>query len=181
MVIAKNDDSLTHLAQQFYDRSTERKYIALVWGDIENDGTIDANLGRSPKNRKVMTVFQDPNEGKRAITHYKVLHRFGYVTLIECKLETGRTHQIRVHMKYIGHPLFNDMEYGGDSILKGTTSSSYIKFIQNCFSEIQGQALHARSLGFIHPKTLQFIHFESDIPDGFKKIIGKWTAYTSQK
>jgi len=181
LVIAKNDDALTHLEQQFYDRTTERKYLALVWGDIEKDGTVDANLGRSPKNRKVMTVFQDPNEGKRAITHYKVIQRFGYVTLIECKLETGRTHQIRVHMKHLGHPLFHDLEYGGDSILKGTTSSSYIKFIENCFSEIEGQALHAKSLGFLHPKTFKFMHFESDLPIGFKKIIDKWSTYTAQK
>lgn len=181
LVVAKNDDSLSNLAQQFYERSTERKYIALVWGDIESDGTIIGNLGRSPKNRKVMTVFADGSDGKHAVTHYKVLKRFGYVTLVECKLETGRTHQIRVHMKYIGHPLFNDLEYGGDQILNGTTGSTYIKFIQNCFSLIDGQALHAKSLGFIHPKTREWMHFEAALPIGFNAILQKWESYTGEK
>lgn len=181
LVVAKNDEALANLAQQFYERSTERKYIALVWGDLESDGTITGNLGRSPKNRKVMTVFADGSDGKHAVTHYKVLKRFGYVTLVECKLETGRTHQIRVHMKHIGHPLFNDLEYGGDQILKGTTGSSYIKFIQNCFSLIDGQALHARSLGFLHPKTNVWIHFEAELPIGFKTILQKWESYIGEK
>jgi 23S rRNA pseudouridine1911/1915/1917 synthase len=181
LVVAKNDESLSHLAQQFYERSTERKYIALVWGDVESDGTVIGNLGRSPKNRKVMTVFPDGSDGKHAVTHYKVLKRFGYVTLVECKLETGRTHQIRVHMKYIGHPLFNDLEYGGDQILKGTTGTSYIKFIQNCFSQITGQALHAKSLGFLHPKSKEWMYFEADLPSGFNTILNKWESYVGVK
>ena len=178
LVVAKTEDALASLAQQFFDRTTDRKYIALVWGDIEEDGTVNINVGRSPKNRKVMTVFQDENEGKHAVTHYKVLQRFGYVTLIECKLETGRTHQIRVHMKSIGHPLFNDLEYGGNSILKGTTSASYSKFIENCFSQIPGQALHAKSLGFTHPKSKKWMGFEVELPVGFQAIIKKWNSYT---
>jgi 23S rRNA pseudouridine1911/1915/1917 synthase len=181
LVIAKNDDALANLAKQFYDRSTDRKYIALVWGDVTEDGTINVNVGRSLKNRKVMTVFQDESEGKHAITHYKVLQRFGYVTLIECKLETGRTHQIRIHMKSIGHPLFNDMEYGGNSILKGTTSASYNKFIENCFALIPGQALHAKSLGFTHPQTKKWMEFEVDLPLGFQTVINKWNTYTEAR
>jgi 23S rRNA pseudouridine1911/1915/1917 synthase len=178
LVIAKNDDVLSHLAKQFFDRTTSRKYIALVWGDIQEDGTITANLGRSPKNRKIMTVFPDESEGKHAVTHYKVLKRFGYVTLIECKLETGRTHQIRVHMKYLGHPLFNDLEYGGDLVLKGTKSTSYVKFIENCFDELDGQFLHAKSLGFVHPITDQWIEFESALPKRFDTVLSKWETYT---
>jgi 23S rRNA pseudouridine1911/1915/1917 synthase len=181
LVIAKNDDALANLAKQFYDRSTDRKYIALVWGDVTEDGTISANVGRSLKNRKVMTVFQDESEGKHAITHYKVLQRFGYVTLIECKLETGRTHQIRIHMKSIGHPLFNDLEYGGNSILKGTTSASYNRFIENCFALIPGQALHAKSLGFTHPQTKKWMEFEVDLPLGFQTVINKWNTYTEAR
>jgi 23S rRNA pseudouridine1911/1915/1917 synthase len=181
LVVAKNEDALVNLAQQFYERSTERKYIALVWGDLSEDGMVNANVGRSPKNRKVMTVFQDETEGKFAVTHYKVLQRFGYVTLIECKLETGRTHQIRIHMKSIGHPLFNDTEYGGNSILKGTTSSSYKKFIENCLALIPGQALHAKSLGFTHPKSKKWIEFEVELPQGFQTILKKWNSYTDVK
>lgn len=181
LVVAKNDDALANLAKQFYDRSTDRKYIALVWGDVTEDGTINVNVGRSLKNRKVMTVFQDESEGKHAITHYKVLQRFGYVTLIECKLETGRTHQIRIHMKSIGHPLFNDSEYGGNSILKGTTSASYNKFIENCFALIPGQALHAKSLGFTHPQTKKWMEFEVDLPLGFQSVINKWNTYTEAR
>ncbi len=181
LVIAKNEDALVNLAQQFYERSTERKYIALVWGDLIEDGMVNINVGRSPKNRKVMTVFQDETEGKFAVTHYKVLQRFGYVTLIECKLETGRTHQIRIHMKSIGHPLFNDFEYGGNSILKGTTSSSYNKFIDNCFALIPGQALHAKSLGFTHPKSKKWMEFEVELPQGFQAILKKWNSYTEVK
>jgi 23S rRNA pseudouridine1911/1915/1917 synthase len=181
LVVAKNDDALANLAKQFYDRSTDRKYIALVWGDVTEDGTINVNVGRSLKNRKVMTVFQDESEGKHAITHYKVLQRFGYVTLIECKLETGRTHQIRIHMKSIGHPLFNDSEYGGNSILKGTTSASYNRFIENCFALIPGQALHAKSLGFTHPQTKKWMEFEVDLPLGFQTVINKWNTYTEAR
>lgn len=178
MVVAKTEQALTDLAKQFYDRTSERRYHALVWGDIEAEqGTVDMNLGRSPKNRKVMTVFPDGEQGKHAVTHYKVLKRFGYVTLIECKLETGRTHQIRVHMQSIGHPLFHDLEYGGDKIIKGTTSGSYKKFIENCFSLLPGQALHAKTLGFIHPKTKNRLNFESELPDYFLELLDKWSKY----
>lgn len=177
MVIAKTEETLTHLAKQFYDRTTERRYNALVWGDIEEDGTIIGNLGRSPKNRKVMTVFEDETQGKHAVTHYKVLKRFGLVTLVECKLETGRTHQIRVHMKHIGHPLFNDLEYGGDKILKGTRSTSYTRFIENCFELIPGQALHAKTLGFFHPILKKHLQFDSTLPYGFQSVIEKWEKY----
>lgn len=179
MVIAKTEQALTDLAKQFYDRTSERRYHALVWGDVEEDsGTIDVNLGRSPKNRKVMTVFPSGEQGKRAVTHYKVLQRFGYVTLIECKLETGRTHQIRVHMKSIGHPLFNDLEYGGDKILKGTTYGSYKKFVENCFEILHGQALHAKSLGFTHPRKKDWIFFDSELPENFLKLLEKWSIYS---
>lgn len=178
MVVAKTEQALTDLAKQFYDRTSERRYHALVWGDIEAEkGTVDMNLGRSPKNRKVMTVFPDGEQGKHAVTHYKVLKRFGYVTLIECKLETGRTHQIRVHMQSIGHPLFHDLEYGGDKIIKGTTSGSYKKFIENCFSLLPGQALHAKTLGFTHPKTKNRLYFESELPVYFLELLDKWSKY----
>lgn len=179
MVVAKTELALTHLAKQFYDRTTERRYHALVWGDVSEDGTITGHLGRSLKNRKLMTVFPDGEYGKHAVTHYKVLERFGLVTLVECKLETGRTHQIRAHMKYIGHPLFNDLEYGGDTLLKGTPSAKYKKFIENCFELIPGQALHAKTLGFEHPVTGKYLRFDSELPEGFKAILEKWRNYTS--
>ncbi len=178
LIIAKTEHALTHLAKQFYDRVIQRRYLALVWGDVKEDGTICANLGRSPKNRKVMTVFEDESQGKHAITHYKVLERFGLVTLVECKLETGRTHQIRVHMKHLGHPLFNDLEYGGDQIIKGVSFSNYKKFIENCFELIPGQALHAATLGFEHPETGQKLSFEIQLPDGFEQLLDKWRNYT---
>lgn len=182
MVIAKTEHALTHLAKQFYDRTTERKYHALVWGDVlEDEGTITGNVGRSLKNRKVMTVFPDEDYGKHAVTHYKVLQRFGYVTLVECKLETGRTHQIRAHMKYIGHPLFNDLEYGGNKVLKGTTFTKYKQFVQNNFELLDGQALHAKTLGFEHPKTKEYMRFDSELPDGFAKIIERWKNYLSTR
>ncbi|MDG0974682.1 MAG: RluA family pseudouridine synthase [Crocinitomicaceae bacterium] len=178
MVVAKTEYALTHLAQQFYDRSTERLYWALVWGDVkEDEGTIIGNLGRSLQNRKIMTVFPEGDYGKHAVTHYKVLKRFGYVTLIECKLETGRTHQIRAHMKFIGHPLFHDLEYGGDRILKGTTYTKYKQFIENCFDLLDGQALHAKTLGFEHPKTKEFLQFNSQLPAGFQAVLQKWETY----
>lgn len=177
LVVAKTEQALTNLAKQFYDRTTERRYWALVWGDIEEDGTVVGNLGRSPKNRKVMTVFPEGDYGKHAVTHYKVLKRFGYVTLVECKLETGRTHQIRVHMKYIGHPLFHDLEYGGDKLLKGMPTAKYKKFIENCFELIPGQALHAKTLGFTHPETGKYVQLESELPEGFKALIQKWETY----
>jgi len=178
LVIAKTEQALTNLAKQFYDRTTERRYWALVWGDVKEDGTVTGNVGRSPKNRKVMKVFSDDEEGKHAVTHYKVLKRFGYVSLVECKLETGRTHQIRVHMKHIGHTLFNDLEYGGDKILKGTTNSKYKRFIENCFELLEGQALHAKTLGFEHPSTKEKIELSSDLPNGFQSVLDKWEKYT---
>lgn len=177
LVVAKTEEALTDLAKQFYDRTTERRYYALVWGDVAEDGTVTGHIGRSLKNRKMMTVFPDGEYGKHAVTHYKVLKRFGYVTLVECKLETGRTHQIRVHMKYIGHPLFNDLEYGGDTLLKGTPTSKYRKFLDNCFELLPGQALHAKTLGFKHPKTGKFIQLDSELPEGFEKVLEKWGNY----
>lgn len=181
MVIAKTEDALTNLARQFYDRTIERRYVALVWGDLEEDGTITGNLGRSPKDRKVMTVFPEGDHGKHAVTHYKVLERFGYVTLIECKLETGRTHQIRVHMKHIGHPLFNDQDYGGNRILKGTSFAKYKQFVENCFDLCPRQALHARSLAFTHPHTRKWFSFESELPSDMQAVIEKWRNYTAQR
>jgi 23S rRNA pseudouridine1911/1915/1917 synthase len=178
MVIAKTDHALTHLAAQFYNRTTKRSYVALVWGDVKEDGLVEAHVGRSLKNRKVMDVFPEGEHGKKAITHYKVLKKFGYVTLVQCKLETGRTHQIRVHMKSIGHPLFNDPEYGGNKILKGTTFTKYRQFIQNCFNLLPRQALHALSLGFEHPDTGDDMFFESEIPDDLRAVITKWEGYT---
>ncbi len=178
LVVAKTEHALTHLAKQFYDRTTERKYWAIVWGDVEEDGTVTGNIGRSIKNRKVMTVFPEADQGKHAVTHYKVLKRFGYVTLVECKLETGRTHQIRVHMKHIGHPLFHDLEYGGDTILKGTTSAKYKKFIENCFDLLPGQALHAKTIGFQHPVKNSFIELNSELPPGYTKVLEKWEKFT---
>jgi len=177
MVVAKTEFALTHLAKQFYDRTTERRYHALVWGDVEEDMRIEGNLGRSLKNRKVMTVFPDGDHGKHAVTHVKVLERFGLVTLIECKLETGRTHQIRTHLKWKGHPLFHDLEYGGDSVVKGTTSANYKQFISNCFELTPGQALHAKSLGFNHPTKNEWMQFDSELPDGFKELLARWGRY----
>jgi 23S rRNA pseudouridine1911/1915/1917 synthase len=182
IVIAKNELSLTRLSKKFYDRDIDRIYVALVWGDFkEESGTITGNLGRSLQDRKVMTVFQEPEMGKHAVTHWKVLERFGYVTLIECKLETGRTHQIRAHMKYIGHPLFNDDTYGGNRILKGTTFQKYKMFIENCFELLPRHALHAKSLGFKHPTTKEYIHFDSEIPADMQAVIQKWRTYTTNK
>ena len=175
LVIAKTEMALTHLAKQFYDRTTERKYIALVWGDLKEDGFVEGNIGRSLKNRKVMAVFPDSDYGKFSKTHYKVIERFGLVTLIECKLETGRT--IRVHMKHIGHPLFNDLEYGGNKILRGTISVPYRKFVESCFSLLSGQALHAKSLGLIQPQTKQKLFFESELPISFADLLSEWRKY----
>lgn len=176
LVIAKKEIAMTHLAKQFFDRTINRRYYALVWGDVkEDEGTIKTNLGRALKNRKVMDTFDFEGDiGKKAITHYKVVKRLGYVSLVECKLETGRTHQIRIHMKSIGHPLFNDPEYGGDRILKGQSTTNYKRFVENAFELIPGQALHARSIGFIHPTSKKEINFEINIPEGFKKIIEKF-------
>lgn len=178
LLIAKNEESQVVLAKQFFDHTIERKYNALVWGDFAEDkGTIIGNLARSPKDRRVMTVFEDPEIGKHAVTHWQVVERFGYVTLVECVLETGRTHQIRAHMKHIGHPLFNDAMYGGDQILKGTTFSKYKQFVTNCFQLLPRQALHAMTLGFEHPTTHQQMHFESPLPDDFVSVIDKWRKY----
>ncbi len=182
MVVAKKDQAMSHLADQFFNRTTHRRYMALVWGNFEEDeGTVTGHIGRSLKNRQVQTVFPDGDYGKHAVTHYKVLERFGYVTLVECRLETGRTHQIRVHMQYIGHPLFNDNEYGGDKILKGTTFTKYKQFVQNCFSALPRQALHAKSLGFVHPATGEQMLFDSELPDDMKTVIEKWRNYAANR
>ena len=180
MVVAKTEDALTNLAKQFYDRTTERRYQALVWGDVEEDMRIEGNLGRSLQNRKVMTVFPEGDHGKHAVTHVKVLKRYGLVTFVECKLETGRTHQIRTHLKWKGHPLFHDLEYGGDRIVRGTTHDKYKQFISNCFDLIPGQALHAKSLGFQHPGTGEWMQFDSDLPEGFQVLLNKWDRYVTE-
>ena len=182
MVVAKNEFSMTHLAKQFFDRTTQRRYIALVWGDFdEDDGRIEGNIGRDPRYRKRMYVFEDGDFGKTAITNYKVLERFGYTTLVECKLETGRTHQIRVHMKYLKHPLFNDSTYGGNTIVKGTVYTKYKQFVDNCFKIMPRQALHAKSLGFTHPKTGEFMHFESELAHDMQELIEKWRHYAKHR
>lgn len=178
LVIAKSENAMRKLAAQFFDHSIERSYYALVWGLFEEEsGTIDVNLGRSLKDRRITAPFPDGDFGKRAVTHYKVLKEFRYVTLLECKLETGRTHQIRAHMKYIGHPLFNDKTYGGDQIMKGTRFSKYKSFVDNCFKLIPRQALHAKSLGFIHPDTGEEVFFDSELPADFLAVIAKWEHY----
>ena len=182
LVVAKTDPAMTHLAQQFFDKTSKREYLALVWGDLqENQGTIEGHIGRHPKNRLQMTVFPDGDQGKAAITHYKVLERFGYVTLVACTLETGRTHQIRAHMKYLGHPLFNDHRYGGDAILKGTAFTKYKQFVENCFQTIPRQALHAKTLGFEHPQTGQWLSFDSDIPEDLNAVLERWRKYAQHK
>ncbi|HXH99044.1 MAG TPA: RluA family pseudouridine synthase [Sphingobacteriaceae bacterium] len=177
LVISKNEFAMTYLAKQFFDHSITRKYVALIWGDIEEDGTVTGYIGRSLKDRKIMAIYDDETKGKWAVTHYKVLKRYSYVTLIECQLETGRTHQIRAHMKHIGHPLFNDDTYGGDKIIKGTVFSKYRQFIANCFEIMPRQALHAMSLGFIHPSTKKMMNFETTLPEDFQEVIKKWDNY----
>jgi 23S rRNA pseudouridine1911/1915/1917 synthase len=180
LVIAKNELSLNRLSKQFFDRTTGRKYIALVWGKPEpSEGTITGYVGRNIRDRKIMQVFPDGIMGKPAITHYKVLEDFGYISMVECKLETGRTHQIRVHFSYIRHPLFNDGEYGGDQILKGTTFTKYQQFVKNCFKILPRQALHAKSLSFDHPVTGERLSFDSELPEDMKQVIEKWRSYTS--
>ncbi|MDO9339816.1 MAG: RluA family pseudouridine synthase [Bacteroidales bacterium] len=180
LVIAKNEFALNRLSKQFFDRTTDRRYNALVWGTPDPfDGTITGNIGRNIKDRKIMQVFKDGSEGKTAITHYKVIEDLGYISLIECKLETGRTHQIRVHFSHIKHPLFNDEEYGGDQILKGTTFTKYQQFIKNCFKILPRQALHAKSLVFDHPVTGKRLSFDSDLPDDMQQVIEKWRKYIS--
>ncbi len=182
MVVAKTEYALSHLAKQFFDRTSDRRYQALVWGDLKEDqGKIEGNIWRSHKNRKVMDVFPEGEIGKTAVTNYKVLRRFGYVTLVEYKLETGRTHQIRIHSKYIGHPLFNDSDYGGNRILKGTTFTKYKQFIENCFQLLPRQALHAKTLAFTHPKTKKWMEFNSDLPDDMVAVLDKWETYVSTR
>ncbi|MBP3482665.1 MAG: RluA family pseudouridine synthase [Alistipes sp.] len=179
LVVAKNERANAVLAKQFFDHTTERRYVALVWGNFaEDEGTIVGNIGRSPKDRLQMYVFADGSDGKHAVTHYKVLRRYGYVTLIECRLETGRTHQIRVHMQWQGHPLFNDERYGGDRILKGTTFSKYKQFVENCFALMPRHALHARTLGFTHPTTGERMSFSTPLPDDFRAVLEKWETYS---
>ena len=178
LVIAKTEKAMTALAKQFFDHSIERTYHAIVWGVPEPAaGTINVNLGRSLKDRRITAPFPDGDFGRHAITHYKLLKDLRYVSLVECKLETGRTHQIRAHMKYIGHPLFNDVTYGGDQILKGTVFTKYRQFVDNCFKLIPRQALHAKTLGFVHPDTKQFMQFDSELPDDFKAVLEKWENY----
>jgi len=179
MVVAKNEIAQAKLAKQFFVHSIERKYQALVWGEPkETEGTIEGHIGRNPSNRLQMVVFPDGEHGRDAITHYKLIKTYGYVSLIECQLETGRTHQIRAHMKHIQHPLFNDARYGGDRILKGTTFTKYKQFINNCFKILPRQALHAKSIGFIHPTTNQEIYFESELPQDMQEVIAKWEIYS---
>jgi 23S rRNA pseudouridine1911/1915/1917 synthase len=182
LVVAKTESAMTHLAQQFFEKTSERKYKALVWGDFEMDqGTYTGAIGRHPKNRLQMAVFEDNSQGKQAVTHFKVVERFGYVTLVECQLETGRTHQIRAHMKYYGHPLFNDARYGGDAILKGTNFTKYKQFVENCFKILPRQALHAETLGFVHPVTGEKMQFETSIPPDMEEALEKWRHYAKHK
>jgi 23S rRNA pseudouridine1911/1915/1917 synthase len=178
VVVAKTEMAHNKLAKQFFDRTIDRKYIALVWGNLKDDeGTIAGHIGRNPRDRTKMYVFPDGNEGKPGVTHYRVLERLGYVTIVECKLETGRTHQIRVHFQYIKHPLFNDEEYGGDQILRGTTFTRYKQFVKNCFSILPRHALHAKYLGFKHPASGEWMQFTSELPEDLRAVIEKWRNY----
>ncbi len=182
ILVAKTEEAQTRLARNFFDHSIDRTYQALVWGvPKENVGTVTGHVGRNLSNRLVMSVFPDGEHGKHAVTHYKLLLNLSYISLIECKLETGRTHQIRAHMKHIGHPLFNDEKYGGSKILRGTTSGTYKKFVEDCFGDLPRQALHAKSLGFIHPVTKEKMFFDSELPDDMKKVITKWEAFLSNR
>ena len=180
LLIAKNDEAQLKLAEQFFHHTIDRKYIAIVWGDVKEDsGTIVGHIARDPNNRQNFKVFPDGSAGKHAITHYRVLERLGYVTVVECKLETGRTHQIRVHMNYLGHPLFNDSRYGGDRILKGTLYAKYKKFIDNCFEILPRQALHAKNLGFVHPRTGDYVFVESELPEDMTRVIERFRVFSS--
>jgi 23S rRNA pseudouridine1911/1915/1917 synthase len=179
LLISKNERSMTYLARQFFEHTITRKYLALVWGDVSHDGTVSGYIGRSASDRRVMAIYDDPEKGKWSVTHYKVLARLSYVTLIECQLETGRTHQIRAHMKHIGHPLFSDATYGGDRILKGTVFSKYKQFVENCFELMPRQALHAQTLGFTHPATKKYMHFEASLPADFEAVLEKWRRYSN--
>jgi len=179
LVVARTELAMAYLSKQFAEKTSEREYVALVWGNIEEDeGTVEGNIGRHDTNRMRMAVHESDEKGKPAVTHYKVLERFGYVTLVSCQLETGRTHQIRVHMKHIGHTLFNDERYGGDAILKGTTFTKYKQFVDNCFKVLPRQALHAKTLGFEHPITKEFLRFNSPIPQDLLDCIEKWRVYS---
>jgi 23S rRNA pseudouridine1911/1915/1917 synthase len=181
LVVAKNERAHAKLAKQFFEHTIIRRYYALVWGNLDADeGTIEGNIGRSPKDKLQMCVFPNGEQGKHAVTHWRVVQRFGYVTLVECRLETGRTHQIRVHMAWIGHPLFNDSRYGGDRILKGTTFTKYKQFVENCFALMPRQALHARCLGFIHPTTGREVYFESELPEDFRAVLARWENYSQR-
>lgn len=177
LLISKNEKAMTYLAKQFFDHSITRRYVALVWGDLKEDATINGYIGRSAKDRKVMDIYDDPEKGKWSVTHYKILERFNYLTLVECQLETGRTHQIRAHFKHIGHPLFSDASYGGDKIRKGTLFAKYKQFVENCFEIMPRQALHAKSLGFMHPTKKEYVNFETELPADFKQVIDKWRNY----
>jgi 23S rRNA pseudouridine1911/1915/1917 synthase len=180
LVIGKTEFALSFLGKQFYNHSIQRTYQALIWGEPETDeGTITGYIGRNKHNRKIMDVYDNEEDGKYSITHYKVLEKFSYVTLVECRLETGRTHQIRAHFKHIGFPLFNDADYGGDKILKGTIFTKYKQFVQNCFNICPRQALHAKSLGFIHPKTKKEVFFNSELPEDINSCIDKWRRYSN--
>ena len=182
LLIAKNELAQSRLAKQFFDHTIERTYFALVWGNLKDDeGTITGNIGRDPRNRLVMGIYDDEEKGRHAVTHYRVVERFGYVTLVACNLETGRTHQIRIHFKHIGHPLFNDESYGGNKILKGTTFSKYKQFVENCFRLMPRQSLHAKSLGFIHPSTGKRVFFDSELPGDFSAVVQKWRSYHSDQ
>lgn len=182
LVVAKTEKAMTHLAKQFFDKTSQRSYYALVWGDVKDDtGTIEGHIGRDPKNRLLMTVFPDGDQGKEAITHYEVVERFGYTTLVRCRLETGRTHQIRAHMKHIGHTLFGDARYGGDNILKGTTFTKYKQFVDNCFKLLPRQALHAQTLGFIHPISDKSMSFEAPLPNDMLTALDKWRHYAKHR
>ena len=182
IVVAKNAYAKAHLSEQFFNKTTKRQYIALVWGSVEQDeGRIEGNIGRSLKDRMLMTVFPEGDYGKPAVTHYKVLERLGYVTLVKCRLETGRTHQIRVHMKYIGHTLFNDERYGGNEVLKGTHFAKYKQFVHNCFNICPRQALHAQTLGFVQPRTGKELMFEAPLPQDISMLLDKWRGYISNR
>ena len=182
LVVAKRPEAKSHLSLQFFNKTTKRKYRALVWGIIpEDEGTVEGNIGRNPKDRMQMTVFPEGDQGKHAVTHYTVLERLGYVSWVECRLETGRTHQIRVHMKHIGHTLFNDERYGGHEILKGTTFTKYKQFVQNCFAICPRQALHAKTLGFVHPRTGQELFFDSELPADMEQLLERWRVYANTK
>ena len=181
LAVAKNDEAQLRLAKQFFDHSIERRYNAVVWGDLrEDEGTVESFIGRDPSDRLRFRSVEDEDHGKRAVTHWRVLERFGFVTLVECKLETGRTHQIRVHMSQLGHPIFNDERYGGSEIRKGTIYAKYRQFIRNCFEICPRQALHARTLGFAHPRTGQWLQFDSELPEDMAALLDKWRKYCGQ-